>query len=288
MTDVLTVATADGRTLAYADQGDPTGPPLFLFHGTPGSRLDRDAYDRPTRARIITIDRPGYGCSSPLPGRRLVDWPADVETVADALGIERFTVMGISGGGPHAVVCAALIPHRLRRVGVVCGLGPLDEPWSDEGTRASLVASNEMARHDPAGLLAVGEMIAAAARSTTDPAAFFAMAFDPETPPVDAAVLTEPEVQAMMFASLHEATRQGGVGFAEEMRMLAQPWGFDLGSIAVEVRLIQGTEDNQVPPSHARHLAAAIPTATLTLMPGEGHMSLAIHHSLDFGLSLLE
>ncbi|MEI8239590.1 MAG: alpha/beta hydrolase [Actinomycetota bacterium] len=278
MTDALTVIAPDGRTLAYAESGNPAGPPLFLFHGTPGSRLDHDPFDNPTAAHIITIDRPGYGQSSPFPGRRLIDWPADVVAVADALGIDRFTVMGISGGGPHALVCAALIPHRLHRVGVVCGVGPLHEPWTDEGSNAQNTALANVARDNPAALTEIGAMIADAVQAAPDAGAFFGTPA-PDMPAVDVATLAIPEVQAMIFASTREAMRQGGEGFAEENRMLAEPWGFDLGAITVEVRFIQGTDDTNVPPSHATFLAGAIPGAALTLLQGEGHMSLAMRHA---------
>jgi pimeloyl-ACP methyl ester carboxylesterase len=286
MTDALTVIAPDGRTIAYAQSGTPDGPPLFLFHGTPGSRLEHDPFGRPPLARIITIDRPGYGQSSPFPGRRLIDWPADVVAVADALGIERFTVMGISGGGPHAVVCAALIPHRVLRVGVVCGVGPLHEPWTDEGSSAQNAFVADIARNQPEALLDIAAMFAQAVIDAPDAASFFDTAAD-DMPAVDVATLAQPEVQAMMFTSLREAVRQGGVGFAEEYRMLAEPWGFDLGSITVEVRIVQGDADTNVPPSHSQYLADHIPGATLTMMPGEGHMSLALHHSTEFGNSLI-
>ena len=286
MFDALTVTAADGRTLAYADAGDPDGPPLFLFHGTPGSRLERDPFGRPSPARIITIDRPGYGQSSPHPGRRLVDWPADVVAVADALGIERFTVMGISGGGPHAVVCAALIPERLHRVGVVCGVGPLHEPWTDEGSNAQNALVASIARTEPHQLPAIAQMFVDAVNAAPDAATFFGAAA-PDMPAIDVATLALPEVRSMMFTSMREAVRQGGVGFAEEYRMFAEPWGFDLASISVEVRIIQGGADTNVPPSHSQYLADHIPGATLTLLPDEGHLSLAIQHSTEFGASLV-
>ena len=288
MTDALTVTTPDGRTLAYAEYGDPACPPLFLFHGTPGSRLDHDAYDRPSTARIICIDRPGYGQSTRWPERRLVDWPADVLTVADALGIDQFSVMGISGGGPYALVCAALIPHRVRRAGVLCGVGPIGEEWTDAGTGAQNIATATMARHAPESLFEVGEMIAAAVRAAPDGAAFFTAAPSPDMPAIDVETLAIPEVQAMMFASVSEAMRQGGGGFADDFRVHASPWGFDLGAITVEVRILQGSEDTNVPPSHARWMAANIPGSTLTVLDGEGHMSLAINHSLAFGQALVE
>jgi pimeloyl-ACP methyl ester carboxylesterase len=281
------VTAPDGRSICFSEHGDLTGPAIFLFHGTPGSRLDHDPYDRPTAARIITIDRPGYGQSDPQPNRRLVDWPADVLAVADALGLDRFCVLGISGGGPHALACAALVPHRIRRVGVVCGVGPLDDPAADAGMQPSNALLNHLSRSDPKAVHDIGEMMAAGITGATDPSALMTMSTSEDMPEVDRATMAHPAVQAMMFATLKESMRQGGTAFAQEMIMLAQPWGFALEDIEVEVRFLQGTDDVNVPLAHAEAMAARLPGATLTVMQGEGHMSLAIDHSTPFALELI-
>ena len=280
-----TTLTADGRTLAWCEYGDPAAPPVFLFHGTPGSRLDRDPFDRPAVARIIAPDRPGYGHSSPQPGRRLTDWPADVLTIADALGLDTFSVVGISGGGPHALVCAALLPaDRLSRAGTICGLGPNDWPGVTEGMQPMNVMFNELALSDPAQVLAIGDAMADGLRA--DAAAFVA-GTDADLPDVDRALMQDPAVQAMMVASMTEAVRQGGRAFAEEMIMFAHPWGFELSSIRVPVLLWHGTDDRNVPVSHARHIAEQVPAARLRVLEGEGHMTLAMQHSSDFLVALL-
>src|SRR4030042_1974723 len=121
----------DGRHLAYAEYGDPRGKPVFLFHGIPGSRIFRPPPDDLTAAngvRLITVDRPGYGGSDFQPGRRILEWPADVCALADVLGLERFAVCGHSAGGPYVLACAAFIPQRLTAAGVISGLGPVDAP----------------------------------------------------------------------------------------------------------------------------------------------------------------
>ncbi len=119
----------DGRWLGYLDFGDPDGAPVILCHGTPGSRLDF-LYDeemlKDLHIRAIVPDRPGYGLSDFQRHRRLLDWPADVEQLADHLGLERFAVLGVSGGGPHAAACAYAIPHRLTRVGLISSAAPLE------------------------------------------------------------------------------------------------------------------------------------------------------------------
>jgi pimeloyl-ACP methyl ester carboxylesterase len=279
MTDTQFATAADGRRLAFVEHGDPAGPPVFLFHGTPGSRLDHDPFDRPTSVRLIVPDRPGYGLSDPQPGRELVDWPADVVAIADELGLGRFTVAGISGGGPHALVCGALAPDRVERVVLVCGVGPLDREGADDGMVGSNAMLNELSRTDPAAVHAIGAAMAEAI--TADVAGFFAQGRD-DLPAVDAAALDLPEVRAMMFASVVEAVRQGGTAFADEMCLLARSWGFEPAAITVPVHLLHGAEDLNVPLAHAQHLVAVIPGAELTVMEGEGHLSLPLLHSTEF------
>ncbi len=123
-----TIPLSDGRSLAYAEYGDPRGRPVFFFHGTPGSRFFRPA-DEITRnmgVRLITADRPGYGLSTFQPGRRILDWPSDITQLADHLGINRFAVAGHSGGGPYVLACAAALPERVSAAALVAAAGPVD------------------------------------------------------------------------------------------------------------------------------------------------------------------
>ena len=122
------VILKDGRTLGFAEYGDPKGEPAIEFHGCPGSRLEAWNYDEAGKklgARVIGVDRPGFGMSTYVKGYRIVDWPADVIEVANALGLKRFAVAGISSGSPYALACARFIPERLKRCAVVSGLPPL-------------------------------------------------------------------------------------------------------------------------------------------------------------------
>src|SRR5205807_9443897 len=129
--DTRVMNLPDGRELAWLESGKPRGTPVFMFHGTPGSRLQVSFDEKAISAsgvRFIAPDRPGYGHSSFHPGRTLADWASDVAALADHLKIERFAVAGVSGGGPHAAACAALLPERVTAVGIVSGVGPLSEP----------------------------------------------------------------------------------------------------------------------------------------------------------------
>jgi pimeloyl-ACP methyl ester carboxylesterase len=128
----------DGRMLGYAEYGAPRGMPVFYFHEFPGSRLDYLLFDAgdvamETNARIIAVDRPGMGLSALMRGRQILDWPDDVTELADALQIDRFAVLGISGGGSYAAACAFRITGRLIATGLVCGMGPSDAPGMKDG-----------------------------------------------------------------------------------------------------------------------------------------------------------
>src|SRR5437868_969172 len=139
-----TVHLADGRALAYAEWGDPSGTPVLHFHGIPGSRLERHTDDRVYArlgVRYVTVDRPGYGRSDPSPGRTFVDWGADVAELTAALGIERFRAFAVSGGAPFALAVAAVFPESVERLAIVSGVGPVDRPgaftgmdWSERAT----------------------------------------------------------------------------------------------------------------------------------------------------------
>ena len=125
------ITLSDGRKLGFAEFGEIQGKPVFYFHGFPGSRLEAKLAEKnslDTHVRFIGIDRPGYGLSSFKPGRTFLDWADDVSELADAMGIDRFSILGVSGGGPYAAAYACKVPHRLDAVGIVCAMGPVDVP----------------------------------------------------------------------------------------------------------------------------------------------------------------
>ncbi|WP_448628307.1 alpha/beta fold hydrolase [Geodermatophilus sp. URMC 64] len=128
-----TISLRDGRTLAYAEWGDPSGRPVLGCHGSPSSRLERHVEDvedyRRWGVRLIVPDRPGFGRSDPQPGRRVLDWPADVRELLDDLGVDRFAVLSLSGGAAYALACAHEFGDRVHAVGVLGGAPPPDVPW---------------------------------------------------------------------------------------------------------------------------------------------------------------
>ena len=142
----------DGRTVGYATWGDPDGTPVFIVHGTPGSRLvlfpglDDPGWLGRRRVRFVGVDRPGYGYSDPWPEADLLDCAEDLVRVADDLGLGRFSALGFSGGGPCAIALSVLVPERVGGVAVVSGLGMLERSDAYEGMGAEYVVAFEMAR----------------------------------------------------------------------------------------------------------------------------------------------
>jgi pimeloyl-ACP methyl ester carboxylesterase len=142
----------DGRRLGYAEYGDRHGRPVVFFHGTPGSRKIAGVAHRVATARAVRViapDRPGFGLSDFQPARRLIDWPADVLDLADALGLERFAVAGVSGGGPYVAACARRLADRLTHAGIISGMGPVDDRALVAGLGAGYRAGLTLVRSAP-------------------------------------------------------------------------------------------------------------------------------------------
>ncbi len=267
-----TLRLADGRTLGYAQYGQPDGEPLFYFHGHPGSRLEgRFAHEAAARAglRVIALDRPGYGLSSDRPGRVITDWPADVAEAAGLLGIGRFPVAGASGGGPYALACAALLPGQVSQAAVISGVGPYQAPGVTSGMRWQNRAGFQWGSRWPALARA---LMRSMQRNITRRPGRTIEALARAMSPADAAVVRRPEVRDTLIADITEAFRQGIAGAARDVVLLGRPWGFSLHEIQAEVHLWQGEADTLVPAAMGRYLAAAIPRCHATFLPGEGHL----------------
>lgn len=274
---VAALTLRDGRTLAYAVYGDPAGLPVFLFHGTPGSRLDRPPDQRildTLGVRLIVPDRPGYGCSTFHKGR-LLDWPADIAQLAEALGVIRFSVAGVSGGGPFALACAHRLGARVAGVTLVAGIAPPEAPsyWEDMDPLDALEL--RAAKYLPFRPL-IWAYATQARALLRDPAGYLANVAE-HFAPADRATLDDPTVQAIFAESVAEAYRQGVRAHVWDDKLFTHPWGFRLRDITTPVRIWQGDADVIVPPSHARYLAAALPNSVATVVPGEGHLSLPVN-----------
>lgn len=265
------IRLADGRRLGYAEYGDPSGRPIFGFHGTPGSRLMLAIADGPARRlgiRLIAPDRPGMGLSDFQPERTIGDWPDDLVQLADALGIDRFGVAGVSGGGPYAIACARRIPSRLRSVGVISGLGPVAGPDAcAELDRVHRILFGVW-RRSPW----LTRRVTALARRGWGhaPERIFdrIVSFAPRA---DQAIMTRPDVRAVLVAGLRDGFRADGRGVAQELVLFGRPWGFRLGEAKAPVRLWHGENDHLVPVVMGRRMAALIPDCRAEFLPGVGH-----------------
>lgn len=280
------VVLADGRTLACVTLGDPSGLPVLYCHGFPGSRLECHlAAEAATRLGLwlIAPDRPGFGRSSFATRGGISAWTADVAALADHLGVERFSVIGVSGGGPYALACAARIPERVRDVTLVAALGPL----APEPVPTEMPAANRLA-------LAIGAETPLIARWGVALAipwvrrypAHYLVGMPAAVSPAVRSVIADPVRWPLIEANLREALRQGARGVARELTLLARPWDFALHEARRPVRIWHGLADRIVPAVMARRIAAELPDAEARYFPGEGHLSFIVRRFEDVLASL--
>lgn len=273
------VTTSGGRTLAYEELGDPHGAPVFLLHGTPGSRFS-GRHPEPERVveaglRVLTYDRPGYGQSTRHRGRSVVDCVADVAAIADQLGIDRFAVKGGSGGGPHALAVGARLSARVTHVGCDVGVAPFDaddidwfagmDPNNVKEFKWALAGEETLAPE----LERESEKVLA--RVAEDPSKVLGE-FDLSSS--DLAVLSNPVVQNSVRKSTREAFANGAWGWVDDDLAFAKPWGFDVSELTVPVAIRYGATDVLVPAAHGEWLTAHIPHAEVAVDTDGGHLSL--------------
>ncbi|MBL8542081.1 MAG: alpha/beta hydrolase [Betaproteobacteria bacterium] len=268
-----------GQMLAWSEYGARRGVAVLYHHGWPGSRLEADFADAAATAlnlRIIAPDRPGYGASTQCPSRTFNDWAANAAHLLDHLGVDRCAVVGVSGGAPFALSCAAAMPARVAHVCVVSAMGPLAGSNGlrdfDPVRRLALRLARRRSRL-MRGLLqrAVGPLLAQHAER-------FVAALARGCAPADRATLAQPAVQARIAASFREGLAASAAGAARDLELYAAPWDIPLAGIQASVDLWHGDLDGIVPPALARRLAEELPTATARFIPGEGHYSLPLGH----------
>jgi pimeloyl-ACP methyl ester carboxylesterase len=280
----------DGRILGYAEYGDPQGKPVLHCHGIPSSRFEGSrpvAIEIAQRlgARIIIPDRPGCGLSTFKPNRTFLDWPDDMIELADALGIDRFTVLGLSAGGPYVAACAYKIPQRLNAVGIVSGLSPLDIPGAYEGMGKSDIQLYDFARKMPWILGPLFWYMSREMRKNPDATID---QFVADVPAPDKAVMAQPDVKELLIKMVNGCFQQGGRGAAWEYRLFVRPWGFRLEDISIPVNLWHGEMDNMCPVSMGRYVAKAIPDCRAKFFPQEGHLSMMINNFEEVLAALIE
>jgi pimeloyl-ACP methyl ester carboxylesterase len=278
-----TLQLRDGRTVEYAVYGDPDGTPVLNCHGGLLCRIDvepNDAELRDLGAMVVSPDRPGIGGSSRHPAASTADWADDARELVDALGIDRFAVMGWSEGGQYAAAVAARLGDRVTRAAVIAGCPPLD----DAATLADLNKLDRRLAHYSVKRPWIARMVFATLTFTAEhmPKQYVKVSAK-DMPDADAAVV---RAHADWFA---RAAAEGGRdtrGLVDSYRAFVGPWGFRADEITVPVHLYQGSADELVPPKWADQLASSIPGATLTTYDGEGHM-IAVTHRADVVRDLL-
>jgi pimeloyl-ACP methyl ester carboxylesterase len=274
------VRLPDGRTMAYAEWGDPDGRPVLGCHGSPSSRLERHVEDPGDYVRwgvrLVVPDRPGFGLSDPHPGRRVKDWPGDVAVLLDSLGIDRFAVLSLSGGAAYALACAHAFGDRVRAVGVLGGAPPPDVPWSWPRWVPGRVRA---AAHRPANPALLQPVFAPlAVRPGLIPRYLQA-----RLNPADRRVIGRPRVRQVLAATFTEGLRNGSAPLAEDRALLFRPWGFPLSEVSQRVHVWHGTQDWQVPVALGRVLAAMLPSCAAHWIAGEGHFLVFDHAREVYG-----
>jgi pimeloyl-ACP methyl ester carboxylesterase len=274
-----TICISDGRSLGYAEFGDPTGQAMVYCHGFASSRLEAallDAVARKHRIRLIAPDRPGHGLSSYKPDRLIKDWPDDVVELTNALGINRFLVLGVSGGGPYALACGWKTPARVESITVISGLGQLSDSETIRDMRWYLRPVLSLGRDEPRLLSIVTGIIGHVAIRW--PAIFMRILVHNLVPPDSLAFKTHPEIRKILLNSIQEALRQDHNGVTQDLILYTDSWGFKPEQVMTHIHVWHGTDDPVVPVAHARALIAKLPHVHQHILQNDGHYSVPLNH----------
>jgi pimeloyl-ACP methyl ester carboxylesterase len=267
-----------GHLLAVSEWGKRDGMPVFLLHGTPGSRLG--VVPRPSvlyqlGIRLIAYDRPGYSDSERVVGRTIASAASDVKAIADYLGIDDFAVAGRSGGAPHALACAALLPGRVTRAAALVSLAPKVGPdgmgprWTEGMTQGNV----DVYAHAARGIDALASGLNARSRTIrADPDAMISQ-LRSEVHPSDLEVISDAGIRGMPRTNYQEALRVTGDGWIDDAMAFIADWGFRLDQIDVPVLLWHGEDDVFSPVEHSVWLHSHIPGSELRLEPGKAHFN---------------
>ena len=279
------VELRDGRRLAFAEYGAPGGRAVLWFHGTPGGRgqiphaLRRAAAARDVR--VIAVERPGTGGSTGHLYSAIVDFASDIEQLADELGLDRFGLVGLSGGGPYVLACAYRLPERVVAAVVLGGVAPTRGDDRVAGGVAALAARLEpllALLREPLGVAVTA--LVRLGRPLESQAFSLFMRISPEG---DRRVFALPEMKEMFLADLRTAARRALKAPVYDAVLFGRHWGFSPRDVVVPVRFWQGDADNIVPLEHGHHLAALVPDSELRVRPGESHLG-----SLDAADEILD
>ncbi len=268
------VAVRDGRRLSFAEYGSHTGPAIVWMHGTPGARrqipFDAREYAEEHGLRIIGIDRPGIGSSTPYLYPNVLDWTRDLALLLDALGIDDARVIGLSGGGPYALAAGAGLPERIRGVGVLGGVAPTR--GSDAVSGGPIQLAVRFAPLLSAGRVPLGVALTTAIRTVKPLAGAGLDLYAMMQPPGDKNLLSRPEFKAMFLDDLLNGSRFQTSAPLADLVLFTRDWGFDLADVGVPVRWWHGDADHIVPFRHGQHVVDRLPDATMSVIDGESHL----------------
>ncbi|NOH03789.1 MAG: alpha/beta hydrolase [Chloroflexi bacterium] len=283
------IALPDSRQLWYAEFGSPDGFPVLYFHGSPASRLEPlligDEVLRNLNLRIIAPDRPGIGRSTFQPNRGISDWPNDVVALANALKLEKFSIIGNSGGAPYAAVCAARIPERIHSVVIVSGGWRMDSPEA----KADLPFINRLvfvfADKVPFMLGMMFKMMTASGDGERNQEL---AQMKQRMPPADFAAFENPGRIEALHRMIREAMRHGTRGAVWDMRLYVREFGFELSEIRIPITLFHGEQDANAPIALTRRMAANLPAAQLITYTNEAHLSTLCNHVNEIAQALVQ
>ncbi len=266
-----TAQISNDAGLHYMEYGPGDGVPVFYFHGFPGSHKDIHMFNGAEWAekydlRIIAVNRPGYSDSQSRPGRSLSDWPVSISKLADQLGIEKFSILGVSGGAPFALSCASAIPDRIELVVIVSGMGPADAPEAKKGKAMLIPKAPKLI------LKGMSKMV------LKKPEKFEASLLK-GFPEVDQVFLEDPKAKAAMMGTTREAFRSGYQGALEDAIIYKSAWGFELSEIDQTIIMWHGGKDENVKIETAEFVIETLPHCTPHIIAGEGHLSLLYKHA---------
>lgn len=259
------------------------GVPVFYHHGWPACRLEASLFSEAAKQvgiRLIATDRPGFGRSDYLPGRRLLDWPEDLVQLASQLDLDRFRILGLSGGGPYTLACAHQLPQRVIKATVVAGLSPMNDPRTRQGMRRM---NQFLLSIGPYAPWVLDLMMKLTRKMCADPEKLLKTIGD--LPEVDQEVIRE---NASRFCeAIQESYRKGTKAATQEGKIYGSPWCFELSDIHIPVSIWQGTLDVNVPQSNSELIAELIPDANMNRIEGQGHLSLAVNKGVEILTDLI-
>jgi len=269
-----TVAVRDQRRLSFAEYGAPRGPAIVWMHGTPGARrqipFEARQYAEHHGLRIIGIDRPGIGSSTPHLYPNIADWAGDLEILMDTLAVDTCRLIGLSGGGPYALAAGAALPDRVHGVGVLGGVAPT--VGVDAAAGGIIALAVRLAPLLSVARVPLGVLLTQTIRIIKPLAGPGLDLYAAVQPPGDKNLLARPEFKAMFLDDLLNGSRFQTSAPLNDLVLFTRDWGFRAGDVAVPVRWWHGDDDHIVPFAHGQHVVDLLPDATMTVIDGESHL----------------